>query len=98
MKRFSEFSKEEAALEGAKLKIEELINREIIVLSYRLGKSKYKDSGGTYLTIQFKLSPTDDPKVIFTGSDVLADQCQKYEDEMPFVATIKKINKYYTFA
>lgn len=33
--------------------------------------------------------------VLFTGSDVLIDQMQKYGDQIPFAATIKKIDRYF---
>lgn len=47
------------------------------------------------LTIQFKLDGVD--YIVFTGSRVLMNQCEKYKDEMPFGAKIEKVNKYYTF-
>ena len=34
--------------------------------------------------------------ILFTGSGVLINQLEKYENEIPFVTEIKKINKYYT--
>lgn len=36
-------------------------------------------------------------RVIFTGSDVLIEQMEKYGAEVPF-ATIKKIYRYYTLS
>ena len=35
--------------------------------------------------------------IVFTGSTILCSQAEKYADEVPFVATIKKIDKYYSF-
>lgn len=46
------------------------------------------------MTLQFKLN--DRKHIIFTGSDVLIGQVEKYESEIPFLATIVKINRYYT--
>ena len=40
---FGEFAEEEAPLEGKKKKIEEILNTEILVIGFRIGKSKYKD-------------------------------------------------------
>ena len=37
-------------------------------------------------------------RVIFTGSDVLIEQMEKYEAEVPFATTIKKIDRYYTLS
>ena len=39
---------------------------------------------------------TGQKRVVFTGSDVIIDQMEKYQEEIPFVSTIKKINRYYT--
>lgn len=97
--RFSDFADERGALEGDKAKIHELLNTEIIVVDYVIRDSKYsKNKSGKYLTIQFKRQQADDPRIFFTGSDVLIDQIQRYEDKMPFIAEIRKVNRYYTFA
>ena len=47
------------------------------------------------MTLQFKLNREE--KILFTGSKVLMNQIEKYKDELPFIAIIKKINKFYTF-
>ena len=95
-RRFSEFAKDHAPLDGEKVKISDLLNKEILVRAFRVKKSKFSGNGGNNcLTIQFDM----DGKrcVTFTGSAVLAEQAAAYADEMPFVATIKKIDKYFTF-
>lgn len=95
-KRFSDFAKEHNPLDGGKLRIDAILNKEIEVLAIRIKPSKYGTKGtGACLTIQFLL----DGKryVAFTGSGVLAEQAQQYQGELPFLATIKKIDKYYTF-
>lgn len=60
--------------------------------------SKYQQSSAPEcVTIQFEYPDKPGEKyVIFTGSTVLSDQLQKYKDELPFFATIKKIDRYYT--
>ncbi len=96
VKRFSDFAREHAPLDGAKLKIEAILNREIEVLAMRIKPSKYGAKGtGACLTIQFLMD--GERYVAFTGSGVLADQAREYQAELPFTATIKKIDKYYTF-
>jgi len=97
MKHFAEFSTEEKPLDGDKIRIDEVLNCELIVCAYKIGKSKFNDNKGMYVTLQIKLMNDDMPRVIFTGSDVIAEQCRKYDNNIPFIATIKKINKYYTF-
>lgn len=86
--KFSDFSEEEAGLEGDKKKIEDILNKEILVVGYRIGKSKYRDKD--YLTLQFENG--GNKYVVFTGSEVLTKQAQKYEEKMPFHTTIKKLN------
>jgi hypothetical protein len=90
--KFSDFAEEEAPIEGEKKKIEEILNTEILVIGFRIGKSKYKDRN--YLTLQFENG--GDKYIVFSGSGVLMKQAQKYTDKMPFYVTIKKVNNYYT--
>lgn len=90
--KFSDFADEEVGLEGDKKKIEEILNKEILVIGHRIGKSKYKDKN--YLTLQFENG--GDKYIVFTGSGVLIKQVQKYEDKIPFHTTIKKVNSYFT--
>lgn len=91
MKKFSDFSKE-SVLDGDKIKIDDIVNEEIELLAFNIKESKYKEKN--YLTIQIKRN--DKKYVAFTGSEVLIDQVKKYESELPFKTTIRKINKYYS--
>jgi hypothetical protein len=90
--KFSDFSEEEVGLEGDKKKIEEILNTEILVIGYRIGKSKYK--GKEYLTLQFENG--GNKYIVFSGSEVLMKQALKYADKIPFHTTVKKVNEYYT--
>jgi hypothetical protein len=94
MKRFSDFA-DENILDGDKKAIEDILNKEIIILNYRIRESRYSDNrDGKYLTLQVEI----DGKryVIFTGSDVLVEQLKRYSNQLPFVSTIRKIKKYFT--
>ena len=92
-KRFADFAEEEHFLDGEKFRIDEILNKEILVTAYEINDSKYNDS--KCLKLQFEI---DNVKhILFTGSTVLTDQVEKYKDEIPFLTIIKKINKYYTF-
>lgn len=83
-------------LEGNKLKLDDVVNREITVLDYRIKESRYKkENCEKCLTLQLKLE--DKTYVMFTGSNVLRDQVDKYKHKIPFITTIKKIDRYYTF-
>ena len=95
MKKFAAFSNE-GILDGDKKKIDDIVNNEIIIRGYSIKDSKYSDNqNGEYLTLQFEIGEIK--YVVFTGSKVLIDQIEKYKDEIPFLTTIRKINKYYSF-
>ncbi len=96
LKRFSDFAKDHVPLDGAKLKIDDILNKEIQVTAMRIKPSKYNGNGkgSTCLTLQFLMN--GERYVAFTGSCVLAEQARIYQSEMPFLATVKKIDKYYT--
>lgn len=95
-KRFSDFAEEPELLDGSKLKMEEVLNKEILITGFKISDSKFsKSNNPKCLTLQFEMD--DEKHVIFTGSTVLINQIEKYKDEIPFLTTIKKIDKYYSF-
>jgi len=94
LKKFSDFAKNEEVMIGNKIKIDNILGREIQVLGYKINKSKYK-TDSKLLTLQIILNKEE--RVVFTGSNVLIEQCEKYKNEMPFLAKIEKIDKFYTF-
>lgn len=96
MKRFSDFATNVNIMTGEKIKIEEALGKEIEVIGYKVGDSKCpKQQGSKVLTLSFKLNGVS--KILFTGSNVLMEQCEKYKNEIPFLTTIEKVNKFYTF-
>lgn len=92
--RFTDFAEEET-FEGEKLRLDEILNREILVTGYKI-KDSSKKPGTKYLTIHYELNGSQ--YVTFTGSVVLMDQLKKYESHLPFLSIIKKINRHYTFS
>ncbi|MCL2331075.1 MAG: hypothetical protein FWC61_00840 [Proteobacteria bacterium] len=95
MHQFSDFAEVRGGLDGRKRRIEEILNKEIVVRGHKIIPSKRND-GEKCLQLQFE---TDDELcILFTGSAVLIDQCEKYGGKIPFRATIKKIDKYFTFS
>lgn len=95
MMRFSDFA-EDAALEGSKMRINDILEKEILITAYQVGESRFGHDGNcNYLKLQFELD--GDKHILFTGSGVLLRQCEKYADRMPFLAKITKPGKYYTF-
>ena len=96
MKKFSDFNTDTVPLDGDKIKIDAVINEEIKVVGYNIRKSKYdKNNSGKCLGLQ--IEKDEEHRIIFTGSDVLINQIEKYNQHIPFLATIRKIDKYYTF-
>jgi len=94
MKRFSDFA-DDKVLDGDKVKIDDILNKEIKIIGHSIKNSKYsKNKNGDYLTLQIEME--NEKYIIFTGSDVLIDQLKKYNSEIPFLATIRKINRYYS--
>ena len=94
-KRFADFAQEPKILDGIKIRIDDILNSEIEIIAYRVTKSKYtKNKSGECLTIQF-INKDRQRRILFTGSDVLLDQIHKYENEIPFLTTIKKVDRYY---
>jgi len=99
VKKFSDFCEEPAALDGKKVRIDDIVNQEILITGYNIKISKYgENKTGKYLTLQFATDGSKESRVLFTGSDVLIDQLERYGDEIPFLATIKRVNRYYTLS
>lgn len=97
MRKFSDFAEEASPLDGDKIKIDDVLNLEVMVTGSRLGPSKYnKNNSGKCLTLQVEKEGAR--YVVFTGSDVLIDQISKYNGMIPFETTIRKIDRYYTFS
>ena len=92
--RFCDFAEEEP-FDGEKIRLDDLLNKEILVLNFKV-KDSHKKQGTQYATIHFKIG--DEPHITFTGSGVILEQLNKYKDKIPFYTTIKKINRYYTFS
>ena len=83
--RFSDFAAHEGPLEGKKVRIDDVLNVEVLITAYRLKESKYqRTSAPDCLTIQFDYPDRPGEKhVIFTGSTVLCDQMRKYKEHLP---------------
>ena len=98
MKKFSDFGVQPSMpiLQGDKIKIERILNREIIVHGFQLKDSKYDRGNGKCLYIQIELD--GEKRVVFSGSGVLMDTINKIPKEgFPFTTTIIKDNERYQF-
>lgn len=101
MKKFSEVQKQKGNFEGAKLKIDNILNRVLQLTGYQIGESRYRD---TCLTLQFKIEEqvpqpdgTTRPEwvqhICFTGSQALVKQLDGVEidpQDPPYCRIIKQ--------
>lgn len=97
MKKFSELDIETPILPfvGDKIKISKLLNKDIVVLNYRIGDSKYNDkASNNVLTLHIQFE--GESRILFTGSTVLMNQLRSTKPEhFPFSAIIVKEGEYY---
>ena len=84
------------ALAKAEVKLDDILGKEIIVTGFNVNKSKYHNNSGNCLKLQFEHDGTK--HVLFTGSNVLINQIERYQSEIPFISTIIKVDKFYTFS
>lgn len=97
-KRFADISHEQPELEGKKIRIDDIVNKEIKIMAFSIRNTKFPKDGRTnYIAIQFEIE--NETKVVFTGSEILTRQLKEYQHELPFIAMIKKkFNRYYTLS
>lgn len=97
MKSFADFATDDGILTGEKLKLDDVLGKEVAVKGYKVAESKYnKGENKKVLTLQFDLDGVE--HILFTGSGVLIDQAEKYKDEIPFLTKIEKVNTFYSFS
>lgn len=99
MERFSDFAADdEKPLDGEKERIDNILNKEIIISAVKITSSKFKDHGDKCVTVQFYEESNERKRIFFTGSGVIISMLEKYADKIPFITTVKKIDKYYTLS
>lgn len=99
MDRFSDFAAaDEKPLDGEKERIDNILNKEIVISAARITSSKFKDHGGKCATVQFYEESDGRRRIFFTGSGVIISLLEKYADRIPFLTTVRKIDKYYTLS
>lgn len=93
MFNFSELNikNQENTFTGKKIDIDDVLNIEIIVESFKIEDSK-KKQGTKYLTLQIQSNQIK--RVVFTGSKNLMDLVSQVpKDKFPFKTIIKKNDK-----
>ena len=100
MKDFKDFNIkfEYKSFIGDKIKMDRILNREIIVHDYKIEDSKYyKENESKCLNIQIELGSIK--HILFTGSKSLLEMIQKVKKEdFPFKTIITKENQYLEFS
>lgn len=91
--KFSDFAREQLPMPGKKKRMDEILDKEIKIVDYRLRRSKHRD-GSQCLQMQFLMD--GDVFVLFTGSTVLINQIEASSDKIPFSGTITKVDRYYS--
>lgn len=97
---------EKKMLTGDKVRIDDLLNKPIVVCGFQVSTSKYKDKGCGYCTkVQFYYADdeTKTKRVFFSGSGVIKDNIESAEKALkerglPFIfgTVIKKSGNCYT--
>jgi len=93
--KFANFAKDQLPMPGVKKRLDDIVNREITILDYKIRRSTQKD-GTDCLQLQFLLD--DIVCIVFTGSKVLMRQIKDFGDKVPFVCTISHVERYFTFS
>lgn len=85
-------------LEGEKKLIDDVLNTEITIHSFRIEPSKYQDTGnGKCIWMQISIGDKKHP--LFSGSEVLQELILRVPPEkFPFTTIIKKENRRFEFA
>lgn len=99
MKKFSEFGIKPPnnTFSGEKIKISKILNRNIMVLNFKIDDSKYqKNKSGKCMCLQIEIDGSK--RVVFTGSDVLMNMIRQVSKEyFPFECTIIKECEHFEF-
>lgn len=77
--------------------MKDILGKEITLTAYEIHESKLKGhEGERYAKFQYELD--GETHITFTSSNVLMRQLEKYKDELPFVTTLIKPDRYITMS
>lgn len=94
-KKFSEIARDKLPMPGRKVRIDDILNKDIEIVDFRVRKSTKRENTEC-LQLQFVYN--NEVCILFTGSVVLLDQIQSVKEEFPVDTKIVKIDKYYAFS
>lgn len=92
MKRFSEISGAEERFPGERISITQLYDQEIVFVDFK-EKVILKENK---IIVQFRYMDKEEDFVFITRSDVVKDKLATYKESLPFIGTLKKVDKYIT--
>lgn len=99
VKRFSDFNikPNNGRFVGEKIKMWDVLNREIIVHDFKVNESKFKESNSSQcLNLQIEIN--GQKRVLFTGSKVLTQMIGNVDkDNLPFATVIQKNGESFQF-
>lgn len=91
--RFSVIAHDKLPMPGKKKRLEEILNKEILIVDFRITKSTKRENSQC---MQIQFIDNGEVYILFTGSVVLIDQIQAVQEKLPIKTTIVKIDKYYS--
>ncbi len=94
MNKFSDFGITPTAkgFEGEKIKVERILNKGIMVHSFKIEPSKVEGKKGSDC-LHLQLTVDNEKRVLFSGSFTLIEMIKRVpEDKFPFETTIVKEN------
>lgn len=95
MLNYSELIKRQRINEdGEKIPIAEILGKEIVVTGFDMRPSNMHKKD--YLCLKFELE--GEKHVVFTESEVIKRECERFKDDMPFATTIIQKGRYYKFS
>jgi len=100
MNSFKEFNIKVTArgFEGDKVRIQKILDREIVVHQYKIEDSKVFKDRGTGKCLHMQIEFNNEKHIVFTGSSGLIEVIQQIpEGGFPFTTTIKRENDRFKF-
>jgi hypothetical protein len=100
MKSFSQFNIQAPSrgFEGEKVKMNKILNREIVVHDFRIEDSKVFKEKGSGKCLQLQISFSNEKHVVFTSASGLIEVIQQIPaNGFPFTTTIVEENDRYIF-
>ena len=88
LKKWSEIAPKRVDMQGVKVEVDAILNKQITITDFEILTSDKFKQGGKFAVIQAEL---DGKKIIFNGSEAIANQLEKIrKEDLPFSTTVRK--------